>query len=47
MRFSLVYAGMDGGGVFVSNNGGDAWSGMNTGLLKTSVPSLVLAPGAQ
>jgi photosystem II stability/assembly factor-like uncharacterized protein len=40
-----VYAGTDGGGAYRSNDGGDTWTAMNTGLGDLTVESLILDDG--
>lgn len=39
-----IYAGVSGGGVFKSTNGGNSWSAINNGLSDTSIYSLAIDP---
>jgi hypothetical protein len=43
---NILYAGVSGGGVFKSSDGGANWSRFNDGLANLDVRSLVVAPGA-
>jgi photosystem II stability/assembly factor-like uncharacterized protein len=42
---NILYAGVSGGGVFKTSDGGATWSRLNQGLTNLDVRSLAIAPG--
>jgi photosystem II stability/assembly factor-like uncharacterized protein len=41
---ATLYAGTNGGGVFMSTDAGESWSGFNNGLTNTAIHSMAIHP---